>query len=110
MNFIHALHWRYAVREFSDNVIAQEQLQKLLDATRLSASSYGLQPFHLLVIQSPEIRQRLLEFSLGQGQITQCSHLIVFAAHTDIGDETVNRYVKKFSEVRGVAPHKLNNM
>ena len=62
MNLINALNWRYAVREFSSEIIAPEQLQLLLDATRLSASSYGLQPYHLLVIQSPAIKEQLIEF------------------------------------------------
>lgn len=110
MNVIDALNWRYAVREFSTEVIAPAQLQQLLDATRLSASSYGLQPYHLLVIQSPQIKRQLLEFSLGQDKVAQCSHLIVFAAHTNIGDTTVNRYVKQFSQTRGVETSQLKNM
>lgn len=110
MNLINALNWRYAVREFSANIIAPEQVQQLLDATRLSASSYGLQPYHLLVVQSPAIRQQLVEFSLGQDKVANCSHLIVFAAHTNIGDATVNRYIKQFSQTRGVEASQLVNM
>lgn len=110
MNVIDALNWRYAVREFSTEVIAPAKLQQLLDATRLSPSSYGLQPYHLLVIQSPQLKQQLLEFSLGQDKVAQCSHLIVFAAHTDIGDATVNRYVKQFSQTRAVEMSQLVNM
>lgn len=110
MNVIDALNWRYAVREFSTEVIAPAKLQQLLDATRLSPSSYGLQPYHLLVIQSPQLKQQLLEFSLGQDKVAQCSHLVVFAAHTNIGDATVNRYVKQFSQTRGVEASQLKNM
>ncbi|MEN0037420.1 MAG: NAD(P)H-dependent oxidoreductase [Cellvibrio sp.] len=110
MNLINALNWRYAVREFSSETIAPQQLQQLLDATRLSASSYGLQPYHLLVIQSPVIKEQLIEFSLGQDKVSNCSQLIVFAAHTNIGDATVNRYIKQFSQTRGVEVSQLANM
>lgn len=110
MNLIKALHWRYAVREFSSDSIAPEQLQQLLEATRLSASSYGLQPYHLLVIESPRIRQQLVEFSFGQDKVANCSHLIIFAAHTNVGDATVDRYIQQFSAVREVAPTQLHNM
>lgn len=110
MNLMKALHWRYAVREFSGDNIAPEQLQQLLEATRLSASSYGLQPYHLLVIESPGVRQQLVEFSLGQGKVAHCSHLIIFAAHTNVGDVTVDRYIQQFSAVREVAPTDLHNM
>jgi nitroreductase/dihydropteridine reductase len=110
MNLIDALNWRYAVREFSTDTIVPDKLQQLLDATRLSPSSYGLQPYHLLVIQSPVIRQQLLEFSLGQDKVANCSHLIVFTAQTDIGPHTVSRYIDRFSAIRGVAIDQLNNM
>lgn len=110
MNIINALNWRYAVREFSSETIAPEQLQQLLDATRLSASSYGLQPYHLLVIQSPAIKEQLIEFSLGQDKVANCSHLIIFAAHTNIGDATVDRYIKQFSHTRAVDVSQLVNM
>lgn len=110
MNLMKALHWRYAVREFSGDNIAPEQLQQLLEATRLSASSYGLQPYHLLVIESPGVRQQLVEFSLGQDKVAHCSHLIIFAAHTNVGDVTVDRYIQQFSAVREVAPTDLHNM
>lgn len=110
MNLMKALHWRYAVREFSGDNIAPEQLQQLLEATRLSASSYGLQPYHLLVIESPGVRQQLVEFSLGQDKVAHCSHLIIFAAHTNVGNVTVDRYIQQFSAVREVAPTDLHNM
>jgi nitroreductase / dihydropteridine reductase len=110
MNLTSALNWRYAVREFSNEIIAPGQLQQLLDATRMSASSYGLQPYHLLVIQSPAIKEQLVGFSLGQDKVVHCSHLIVFAAHTNIGDATVDRYIKQFAHVRDVEPEQLSNM
>lgn len=110
MKIIEALQWRYATREFSRESLDPKKLQQLLDATCLSASSYGLQPYHLLVIQSPSIKQQLLEFSLGQDKVAQCSHLVVFAAHTDIGDKTVDRYISAFSKIRGVEPLQLENM
>lgn len=110
MNLINALNWRYAVREFSTAIIEPERVQQLLDATRLSASSYGLQPYHLLVIQSPVIRQQLVEFSLGQDKVANCSHLIVFAAHTNIGAATVDRYIQQFSQTRSVDAAQLVNM
>lgn len=110
MNVMKALHWRYAVREFSSDSIAPEQLQQLLEATRLSASSYGLQPYHLLVIESLRVRQQLVELSFGQDKVANCSHLIIFAAHTNVGDATVDRYIQQFSAVREVAPTELHNM
>ncbi len=99
MNIVEALHWRYAVDQFSTKKIPTQTLKNLLDATRLSASSYGLQPYHIMVIESPELKAQLLPYSYGQDKIYHCSHLVVFAAHRNIGDNTVDRYINKYAEV-----------
>lgn len=99
MNMIEALRWRYAVKKFSDERISSVELKALLDATCLSPSSYGLQPYTLLIVDSKTIRQQLLPFSFGQDKVMNCSHLIVFAAHTQIGDTTVERYMNKYAQL-----------
>ncbi|MFL1454901.1 NAD(P)H-dependent oxidoreductase [Marinobacter sp. GN3S48] len=99
-----ALDWRYAVREFSSDKLSDQVVETLVDAARKSASSYGLQPYKVIVIESRAVRKDLLPFSFGQQKVLDCSHLIVFAAHTDIGNQTVDRYVKQLMEVRG-APY-----
>lgn len=110
MKVVNALNWRYAVRKFSAEAIADEQVRELMTATSLSASSYGLQPYRLLVVKSAEIRRQLLEHSFGQEKVVHCSHLVVFAAQTDIGDRTVERYLDRVSEVRGLPRRELRNM
>tara|TARA_R110001592_G_scaffold72078_1_gene219959 strand:+ start:2899 stop:3570 length:672 start_codon:yes stop_codon:yes gene_type:complete len=102
MNVIEALNWRYAVREFSNEKISDESLKTLLDATRLAATSYGLQPYRLMVIDDKELRKKLLEFSFGQKKVLYCSHLVVFAAQTNIGDSLVDNYIRKVSNVRKI--------
>ncbi len=99
MNVLEALDWRYAVKKFSGEKISAEELKYLLNATRLSASSYGLQPYSLIVIESGFVRERLLPFSYGQDKIAQSSHLIVFATQTQIGDATVDRYIDKYAKI-----------
>jgi hypothetical protein len=69
MDLIAALNWRYAVRKFSDEIIDEDTLHTLLAATCQSASSYGLQPYRLLVVKSAETRQQLLVHSLGQDKV-----------------------------------------
>lgn len=103
MNIISALSWRYAVREFSDEKLSDAQLQPLLEATRLSASSYGLQPYQLLVISDPTLRAALLEHSYGQRKVLESSHLIVFAAETATDHGVVDRYFDRLVAARGVS-------
>jgi len=110
MNMIKALRWRYAVKRFANEAIDEADVHQLLAATRLSASSYGMQPYRLLVVRSPDIRHELLAHSLGQEKVAQCSHLIVFAAQTNIGDDTVEKYVNQVSAVRNVPTSELTGM
>ena len=102
MNIHEALDWRYAVREFSADKLDNQTVETLVDATRKSPSSYGLQPYKILVLESRAVRRDLLAYSFGQQKVLDCSHLIVFAAQTAIGDHTVDRYVTRFVKDRGV--------
>lgn len=108
MNVMKALNWRYAVRKFSAEKLDNADVQALLDTARLAPSSYGLQPYRLLVVQTPQKRHQLLPYSMGQEKVLHCSHLIVFAAQTDIGDETVNRYLAQVARVREVPLQNLD--
>jgi len=110
MSLLEALNWRYAVKKFSDEIITDTELKKLLNATRLSASSYGLQPYTIIVVESNTVRQRLLPFSYGQDKIANSSHLIIFAAHTQIGDATVDRYINKYALIANKSHSELTDL
>lgn len=100
MNIQEALDWRYAVREFSDEKLSNTQIESLMEATRKSASSYGLQPYKLIVIESKELREKLLPHSYGQQKVVDCSHLVIFAAHKKIGYWTVDHYIQQYIKLR----------
>ena len=110
MNVIEALNWRYAVREFSSERIDDRKIQELLTATRLSATSYGLQPYRLIVVDDIEVRRKLLAYSFGQQKVVDCSHLIVFAAKTQIGDEMVDHYIQSIASTRGRSINELTGL
>ena len=75
----------------------------------MSASSYGLQPYNIIVIESATIRKQLLPFSYGQDKIAESSHLIIFAAHSKVGDITVDRYIDKHAMITDTSHEKLSN-
>ena len=107
-NILEHRTWRYATKKFdSTKKISEKDLETLLEATRLSASSYGLQPYHVFVVTDPEIREKLKPVSWGQSQITDASHLIVFANVTDFGEELVDTYVQNASTTRNVPAESL---
>ena len=95
--------WRYATKKFdSTKNVSDEDLELLLEATRLSSSSYGLQPYHIFVVSNQEIKEKLRPVSWGQSQITDASHIIVFANKTDFGSELMDDYLKNVSETRNI--------
>ncbi|MEP1445222.1 MAG: NAD(P)H-dependent oxidoreductase [Paraglaciecola sp.] len=107
MNVIDALKWRYAVREFSSKVIPAQDLHELADATRLTASSYGLQPYKLIVVESPEMREALLPHSMGQTKVRDSSHLFILASHNDINDHFIEKYFAMTAQVKGIEQQAL---
>lgn len=102
-NFIDNANWRYATKKFdTTKKVSKEDLETLKEAVRLSASSYGLQPYKVFIIENPEIRAQLQPAAWGQSQIVDASQLIVFANITDFGDTQIDAYIKNLIETRGV--------
>lgn len=83
--FLNSLDWRYAVKKFSiDKKISETDLQKIKDAIIMAPSSYGLQPFRVIVVESDEVKAKLKSASFNQSQIDTNSHLFVFVANSDV--------------------------
>ncbi|MFK7798253.1 MAG: NAD(P)H-dependent oxidoreductase [Aureispira sp.] len=96
-------NWRYATKKFdTTKKISASDLEIILEAGRLTASSYGLQPYHIFVITDPELRAQLKPASWNQAQVTDASHLLVIASQTTFGEELVDDYINTVSETRGV--------
>lgn len=108
MQLIHALNWRYAVKRMNGNKVPQEKVDTILEATRLSASSFGLQPYKILVIENEALRKQIQQVAYNQPQITECSHLLVFAAYDDITEASVEEYINHIAKVRDIATESLN--
>ncbi len=95
------LGWRYATKKFDANrKIPEATWAALEQALVLSPSSFGLQPWRFVVVKDPAVRARLREASWNQTQITDASHMVVFARKTRTTPEDVERYVQRILEVR----------
>ncbi|WP_158768802.1 NAD(P)H-dependent oxidoreductase [Paraglaciecola sp. L1A13] len=96
------LQWRYATKKFdSSKVVSQDKVDFILEAIRLSASSSGLQPYEVIVVTNKEIRQQIVPHAWGQQQITDASHLLVFAAWDNYTAERINMMFDLVNEQRG---------
>lgn len=100
-NYIENLHWRYATKSFDANKqLSDEDLEVLLEAIQLSASSYGLQPYEVVVIKDPELRAKLQPAAFGQPQIVDASCLLVFAYNTNVDQKYLNDFITNNSKTR----------
>ncbi|HCZ8394164.1 TPA: NAD(P)H-dependent oxidoreductase [Elizabethkingia anophelis] len=94
MQILNNLKWRYATKKFdSDKKISDEQLFFLKESIRLSASSYGLQLYKVLIVSDLEIRKRIQPLCWNQSQITDCSHLFIFCSYKNYKDSFVDEYI-----------------
>ena len=103
MDLIENLQWRYATKKMDPaRSVPQDKVERILEATRLAATSSGLQPFEVLVVTNNEVREKIKAIAWGQGQITDGSHLLVFAAWDDYTAERINHMFDLTNAVRGL--------
>jgi nitroreductase len=103
-----ALRWRYAVKRFDPAVkIPAETWAALEETLVLTPSSIGLQPWRFVVVTAPVVKQALVPAAWNQSQIADCSHLVVFTVHRDLGLPHVEKHLARMVEVRGVPADSL---
>src|SRR5688572_22277955 len=101
MNLINALNWRYAAKRMNGQKVPAEKVNTILEATRLSASSMGLQPYTILVVEDEALRKEIQQVAYNQPQIVEGSHLLIFAAWGNISVEQVDEYINHIATERG---------
>jgi nitroreductase len=109
MSIIENLSWRYAVKKMNGNVVSDEKIETLLDAIRLSASGFGLQPYQIFVIQNPELKAKIQPIAYGQPQTVESSHLLVFAAWNEVTEEKIDAFMNLVAETRGLPLEALSD-
>ncbi len=108
MDIISKLNTRYATKVFDPSKkVSEPEMEKLLEAIRLSASSFGLQPYTILVVEDPKIRAELRKSARDQAQITDASALLVFAVKYEANGKTVDEYVDLMAETRKLSKDTL---
>jgi nitroreductase len=101
-NMLEKLKWRYATKAYDrTKKISDADWNVLEDALQLAPSSYGLQPYKFIVVNDPAVREKLKAAAYGQTQLTDASHLVVFAYKKTLSDADVDHYVDRIIEVRG---------
>ena len=103
MDLIENLEWRYATKKMdASQTVPHDKFSQILEAIRLTATSSGLQPYEVLVITNKEVREKIKAIAWNQSQITDGSHLLVFAAWDDYTEERINGMFDLTNEIRGI--------
>lgn len=98
-----ALNFRYATKVFDPTrKIPSETWAAIETSLALTPSSFGLQPWKFLVVDTPEIREKLRAASWGQPQLTDASHIVVLTVRTDLSQADVDAWISRLSEVQGI--------
>jgi len=101
-NLIDALKWRYATKKMNGEAVLQEKVDLIVEAARLAPTSSGLQPFKVIVITNPELKAKIQPIAFGQTQITDSSHVLVFAAWDNYTEERIRSVFSNANRERGL--------
>jgi len=110
MSTLNNLKWRYATKRMNGQKVPAEKLENILEAIQLAPTSLGLQPFSVIVVEDPEVRAKIAPAIYNQPQITEGSHVLVFAAWKEYSNEKVEEYLNHIASLRGMPVAALDGM
>lgn len=102
MDLMQSLQWRYATKRMNGQIVPQGKLDIILEAIRLSASSMGLQPYRVVVVDNPQLKELIHAKACPQPQVMEGSHLLVFASWINISDVQVDEYMQRTAAERNI--------
>ena len=104
MDIISSLEQRYATKKFDPSKkLSSDKIEILKKAFNLTATSFGLQPIKLVVIENKELQEKFVEPSFFQRQVADCSHLLVICIQNDTTAEDINNYFDLEIKTRNVS-------
>lgn len=107
MSLKDALHWRYAPKRMTGDIVATEHIEAILNAAQYAPTSMGLQPFRMILIQDPAIKAQIKPIAYNQPQTTESSHLLLFCAYTQLAQHHVDTYLQQIMTTRSVDANSL---
>lgn len=109
MSLVENLGWRYATKRMNGQKLPEDKLQYILDAARLAPSSSGLQPYSVIVISDRELLEKIKPIANNQPQITEASHVLVFAAWNEYTEEKLTEVFNRTAAERGIDASAMND-
>ena len=101
MELLDKLNWRYATKAMNGQKVSKEKSDNIIEAISLATTSSGLQPFEVYVITNQEVKDKIKPIAWNQSVVSDCSHLLVFAAWDTYTTERINKMFDLVNEIRG---------
>ena len=101
MELLDKLNWRYATKAMNGRKIPQEKIDNIIEAISLAPTSSGLQPFEVYVITNQKVKDKIKSIAWNQSVVSDCSHLLIFAAWDTYTEKRINKMFDLVNEVRG---------
>lgn len=96
------LQWRYAAKKMdATQAVTPDKVNRIIEAARMAPTSSGLQPFEVMVVTNKDIRTQIQAVAHNQAQITEGSHLLVFAAWDTYTADRINHMFDLTNAERG---------
>ncbi|WP_257667827.1 nitroreductase family protein [Parapedobacter tibetensis] len=102
MQLLDALNWRYATKKMNGQPVPQEKVDNILEAAYLAPTSSGLQPFKVIIVTDEAMKRKIREIASDQSQITDSSHVLIFAAWDNYTVERINKVYQHIETERGL--------
>ena len=110
MELLKSLEWRYATKKMNGEKIPQDKLERILEATRLAPSSYGLTPYNVIVVEDQKLKEELQGACYGQTQLVDSSAVLVFATWDEVTEHSVGNYINEIAKQREIPVELLNGL
>jgi len=110
MELLKSLEWRYATKKMNGEKIPQDKLERILEATRLAPSSYGLTPYNVIVVEDQKLKEELQGACYGQTQLSESSAVLVFATWDEVTEHSVENYINEIAKQREIPVESLNGL
>lgn len=103
MSLLENLNWRYATKKYDPTKkVAQEAVDKIVEAARLAPTSSGLQQFRVIVVSNQELKEKMVPIAWGQEIMAEASHVLVFAAWDRYTEERIDAIYNRTTDERGL--------
>lgn len=101
-NIREALQWRYATKKMNGQTVEADKIEAILDAVYYAPSSSGLMPYKVIVVADPELKEKIRPVAFNQSQITDASHLLIFASWDKVTPERIDAAFRRMNNQRGL--------